>query len=75
MNEKPVGYLVWTKTLKGTFACEKIDRLILEGMQQLTTKKMYNAKAVARFPLTETEWGLSLDALATKYPVPEKRQH
>lgn len=73
MREQPVGYFVWVRTERGTFDSVKIDRLILEGMQPLTTKKAFDAKAVARFPLTDTEWTLSLDELATKYPVPERR--
>jgi hypothetical protein len=73
MREHPVGYFVWVRTGRGTFDSMKIDRLILDGMQQLTTKKAFDAKTVARFPLTDAEWKLSLDQLATKYPAPEQR--
>lgn len=68
ISVKPVGYFVWLKTMTGIAVCEKVDREILESMQP-PTKKNYDAKVVARFPLTEAEWTLSLDELATKYPA------
>lgn len=67
---KVAGYFVYVRRTKGGPSYEKYDAMRESGMQS-ETKKRFEAVTVAKFPLTEAEYGLSLEVLARLYPCPD----
>jgi len=63
------GWFVWTRS-NGRIAYHKYD--VLSGTRiHKDSKAYYEGFEVTKFPITHTEWGLSLDQLAVRYPLPQ----
>jgi len=69
-----VGYFVWVNNLSGNPTCEKISKEIFEGklVVRPRAREELEARQIGhKVALTDDEWLLSLDELATKYPCPQ----
>jgi len=65
MSKKPVGYFVWTRR-NGRLSPRKYGEDFHRAGRKDGTE--YDHDAPPAYPLTEAEWGMSLDELARRYP-------
>lgn len=69
MADQIVGYFCWVRTMKGP-AYEKRDKQIYDGKQP-ETKIALAELTLVTYELKQSDWDLSLEVLAERYPCPK----